>query len=207
MEHRMNLKGLWAEFKAFAFKGNMIELAVAVVIGAAFSTVINSLVNDVVMPTVTYVVNTATTAANKAKDVAEIAASRAGFPSSQPTTEPTTQATGSTAAGTAAPQSAPPPAPSAPATPAGPPPPPVQIHLMIGPVNAGAFIGALLNFLLVAAAVFIVIVKLLGSVMSKVSRNPSPSEPTTRECPECLSIIPYKARRCSACTAVVEPLP
>ena len=74
----MGLKNLWGEFKAFAFKGNMIELAVAVVIGAAFSTVINSLVSDVIMPTVGYVVNTATTAAEKVKDVAADTAGKVG---------------------------------------------------------------------------------------------------------------------------------
>jgi large conductance mechanosensitive channel len=195
----MNLKGLWAEFKAFAFKGNMIELAVAVVIGAAFSTVINSLVNDVIMPSVTYIVHTATTAAAEAKNVAEntvtAAASKAGIASSQPTTEAATQAAPAAAA----------PAPAAPAAPApaapGPPSPPVQIHLMIGPVNAGNFIGALINFLLVAAAVFLVIVKLLGTVMKKVSKAPEPSEPVTKECPKCYSIIPIKATKCPNCTA------
>jgi large conductance mechanosensitive channel len=195
----MNLKGLWAEFKAFAFKGNMIELAVAVVIGAAFSTVITSLVNDVIMPTVTYVVHTATTAAASATNAAESAAkdveSKAGIAASQPTTESTTQ---SAAAAT-------PPAPAAaPATPAAAPgaaAPPVQIHLMLGPVNAGNFIGALINFLLVAAAVFLVIVKLLGSVMNKMAKSPEPSAPVSKECPKCCSIIPIKATKCPNCTA------
>ena len=51
----MKLSSLWQEFKAFAFKGNMIDLAVAVVIGAAFGAVINSLVKDIIMPSITYV--------------------------------------------------------------------------------------------------------------------------------------------------------
>lgn len=49
------VRSFWREFKGFAFKGNMIDLAVAVVIGAAFSKVINALVNDVVMPIVSVV--------------------------------------------------------------------------------------------------------------------------------------------------------
>jgi large conductance mechanosensitive channel len=192
----MGLKNLWAEFKTFAFKGNMIELAVAVVIGAAFGTVITSLVNDVIMPSVGYMVNTATSAAEKAKDVAENAVSKTGLSSSQPASQP------ASAAAVAAAGGAPPPAPAPPAPPAaGGPPPPVKINLMIGPVNAGAFIGAMINFLLVAAAVFIVIVKLLGSVMKHVSKPPGPSEPTTKECPRCLSLIPIKATKCSHCTA------
>ena len=48
----LGLGKLWGEFKAFAFQGNMIELAVAVVIGAAFGGVVHSLVGDVIMPTV-----------------------------------------------------------------------------------------------------------------------------------------------------------
>jgi large conductance mechanosensitive channel len=187
----MNLKGLWAEFKAFAFKGNMIELAVAVVIGAAFSTVINSLVTDVIMPSVGYVVNTATTAAVKAKDAAENVAAKTGIASSQPTTDASAPAAGAAAA------------PAAPAAPAATPSPtaPVNIKLMIGPVNAGAFIGALINFLLVAGAVFLVIVKLLGSVMKKVTKAPEPSAPVTKECPKCYSIIAIKATKCPNCTA------
>src|SRR3954468_17204889 len=45
---------LWEEFKNFAFKGNLIDLAVAVVIGAAFGAVVNSLVKDIVMPSISY---------------------------------------------------------------------------------------------------------------------------------------------------------
>ena len=50
----INARSLWTEFKNFAFKGNMLELAVAVVIGAAFGGVVNSLVKDVVLPSVGY---------------------------------------------------------------------------------------------------------------------------------------------------------
>ena len=42
--------GMWKEFKAFAFKGNVMDLAVAVVIGAAFSKIVNALVEQLVMP-------------------------------------------------------------------------------------------------------------------------------------------------------------
>src|SRR5579862_4848389 len=89
------VSSLWAEFKAFAFKGNMIELAVAVVIGTAFSAVITSLVHDVIMPGISYVVTgvketaeATSIAAGKAKD-AIIPASQ---PATNPATEPTTQA-------------------------------------------------------------------------------------------------------------------
>ncbi len=41
---------MWNEFKKFAFKGNIIDMAVGVVIGGAFGTIVNSLVNDIIMP-------------------------------------------------------------------------------------------------------------------------------------------------------------
>lgn len=44
------MKKLWAEFKAFAFKGNVIDLAVGMIIGAAFTAIVNALVNSIVMP-------------------------------------------------------------------------------------------------------------------------------------------------------------
>jgi large conductance mechanosensitive channel len=46
----MNLKDVWKEFKEFAVKGNAVDLAVGVIIGAAFSGIISSLVKDIVMP-------------------------------------------------------------------------------------------------------------------------------------------------------------
>jgi large conductance mechanosensitive channel len=44
--------GTWKDFKAFAFKGNVIDLAVAIVIGAAFTKIVNALVEGVIMPLV-----------------------------------------------------------------------------------------------------------------------------------------------------------
>jgi len=198
---RPSLSGLWQEFKAFAFKGNMIDLAVAVVIGAAFSGVINSLVKDVIMPTVTYAVKTATSAAETAgsaiKDTATKATSSVGLTSQPAETQPAETQPAAAAAPTAPP--APPVAPAKPADDA--PPKPIDLQWMIGPVKIGNFIGELINFFLIALAVFLVIVKLLGSVVKRAGGTPEPSEPTTKECPYCLSVIPIKARKCSYCTA------
>jgi hypothetical protein len=97
------------------------------------------------------------------------------------------------------------PPPAAPAVPpAGPGPAdekPVDLSWTIGRVRIGNFIAELINFLLVAFAVFLIIVKLLGSVVKRVGGTPAPSEPTTKECPFCLSVIPIKARKCAHCTA------
>lgn len=199
------LSTLWQEFKAFAFKGNMIDLAVAVVIGAAFGAVINSLVKDIIMPSISYVTTTAQSAAHEAAKVAEKTVSVVGAASKPSETQPAetqpaeTQPAPARSTEAAPPPPAPPPA--APPAAASDPNKPVEISWTLGRIRIGNFIAELLNFLLVAFAVFIVIVKLLGSVMKRVGSTPAPSEPTTKECPYCLSVIPIKARRCAYCTS------
>jgi large conductance mechanosensitive channel len=208
---------LWQEFKAFAFKGNMIDLAVAVVIGGAFSGVINSLVKDIIIPSITYVTTAAAEAGSKAADVAKSTASAVGVTSKPAETQPA--ATQPAAAAAAASEPAPVPAvPLSPEmqqlkdmlasiknAPAPAPPPadakPVDISWTIGRIKIGNFIGELINFVLIAAAVFIVIVKLLGSVMKRMSPSTPTEGPTTKECPYCLSVIPIKATKCGHCTA------
>ena len=192
---------LWAEFKAFAFQGNMLELAVAVVIGGAFSTVIHAMVTDIINPTIGYAVEGVRSARDTATEAAHKATETVGL--THATTHPaTTQAATAPAVVVAAAAPAPPPAPAA-AEPAK----AVQFEWMVGHYPIGHFIGELINFLILAFAVFILIVKLLGGMVKRVGGAPKPGEPTTRECPECLSIIPIKARRCSHCTAVLEVPP
>ena len=196
----MKLSNLWQEFKSFAFKGNMIDLAVAVVIGAAFGGVINSLVKDIIMPSISYVTSGAQTAASKAEEAASKTASAVGVTSRPATLAADTQPAEASASPAAAPPAA---AAPPPATPAAKPAEdkPVEIAWTIGRIRIGSFLAELLNFLLIAFAVFVIIVKLLGSVMKKVGSTPAPTEPTTKECPFCLSVIPIKARKCAHCTA------
>jgi hypothetical protein len=130
-----------------------------------------------------------------------MAAAKVGLASTQPTTAPTTAA--STTQPVAAVAATPPPPPAAAAEPAK----AVQFEWMVGRYPIGNFIGELINFIIVAFAIFILIVKLLGGVMKRAGGTPAPGEPTTKECPECLSVIPAKARRCSHCTAVLEAPP
>jgi large conductance mechanosensitive channel len=137
----MSARNLWAEFKAFAMKGNMIDLAVAVVIGGAFGAIISSLVADIIMPAVSYILP-----AGMAYEAWTI-----GNPEK--------------------------------------------------PIRIGKFLAAVVNFLIVALSVFIVVVKLVGSVMKRAAGTPKPSEPTTKECPRCLSVIALKATRCPQCTS------
>jgi large conductance mechanosensitive channel len=127
---------LWQEFKAFAFKGNMIDLAVGIVIGTAFTGIVQSLVKNVIMPSIALITPT-----------------------------------------------------------------PDYSQWSYRDINYGQFVGEVVNFVIVAAAVFLVVVKLIGALVRKSETPPKPSEPTVKECPQCLSEIPLKARRCRFCTS------
>jgi large conductance mechanosensitive channel len=63
-------------------------------------------------------------------------------------------------------------------------------------LNYGLFLNTMINFLIVAFAVF-----LLVKQVNRMKRAPAPSAPTTKECPMCLSTIPLKATKCAHCTA------
>ncbi len=66
-------------------------------------------------------------------------------------------------------------------------------------VNYGVFINTILTFLIIAFAIFLMI-KMINHWKAE-----APPETNTKECPQCLSTIPIKARRCSACTMEVAP--
>jgi large conductance mechanosensitive channel len=147
------MKKIWNEFKEFAVKGNAVDLAVGVIIGAAFGSVITSLVKDVVMPPIS-VLTGGLDFSNKfvilraAKD-------------------------GSTAFNT--------PADAAKA----------------GAItwNYGNFITLVINFLIVATAIFL-LVRLINQL-----RRPAETPPDQKECPACAMKIPIKATRCPHCTS------
>ena len=69
----------------------------------------------------------------------------------------------------------------------------------------GEFITALVSFLLIAAAVYFFVVVPVNAVMARARRGQAPPDPTTKQCPECLSTIPILARRCAFCTSPVSP--
>jgi large conductance mechanosensitive channel len=147
------MKRIWEEFKTFAIKGNAVDLAVGVIIGAAFGAIVNSLVKDVVMPPIS-VLTGGLDFSNKflilraAKD-------------------------GSTAFNT--------PADAAKA----------------GAItwNYGNFSTLVINFLIVAIAIFLVI-RIINQL-----RHPAEEAPDTKDCPACAMKIPIKATRCPHCTS------
>lgn len=64
----------------------------------------------------------------------------------------------------------------------------------------GAFLNAVIAFLLVAAALFFFVIKPFNLLMSRRKQQVE-ADPTTRECPYCLTVVPIAATRCSACTS------
>ena len=140
------------EFKAFVMRGNVVDLAVGVVIGAAFGKIASSFVGDVLMPPIGLLLGKA--------DFSNLFINLSG------------QQYATVAAAKAA---------GAPT------------------LNYGAFLQAIVDFLFVAFAVFLLI--------KQVNRLSLPAAPaqSTRPCPLCLSSIPLKATRCAHCTSEVKP--
>ena len=129
------------EFRDFLMRGNVVDLAVAVVIGAAFGAVVTSLVNDIIMPIIGI------------------------FGGSPDFTANTFTINGSE-------------------------------------FRWGAFVTALITFVIIAAVIFFVVVKPMNHLMARM-RPGKPVDEPTRECPECLSDIPEAAKRCAFCTSAV----
>jgi large conductance mechanosensitive channel len=142
------------DFKAFIMRGNVLDLAVAVVIGGAFGAVVKSLVDDIIMPPLGLLVG------------------RLDF----------TDLFILLHAGTKAP---PPYATAAEAKAAG------AVTL-----NYGAFINNIVAFLIVAAAIFMVV-----RIATRLYAKPAPVTPSTKPCSFCTMTIPLAATRCPNCTS------
>lgn len=143
------------EFKEFAMRGNVVDMAVGIIIGAAFGTIVKSLVSDLIMPPIGLLLG------------------NVDFSNLFITLKST--ATTGTFATVAEAQKA-------------------------GAVtlNYGLFINTVINFVIVAFAIFFLI---RGLNKLKREEVAPPAEPTTKECPHCYSTIPIKATRCAYCTS------
>jgi large conductance mechanosensitive channel len=126
-------------FKAFLLRGNVVDMAVGIVVGAAFGTVVTSFVKDLLTPLIAAIV--------KQPDFSKIFFTIHGS------------------------------------------------KFMVG-----SFINELISFLLIATAVYFVVVMPMTRLMARF--NPPPPASTTK-CPECLSDIPIGAKRCAFCTSAV----
>jgi large conductance mechanosensitive channel len=67
----------------------------------------------------------------------------------------------------------------------------------------GDFVNAIVSFLIIAAAVYYLVVLPINALVARAHREP-PADPTTRKCPECLSEVPIGAKRCAFCTSQIS---
>lgn len=81
----------------------------------------------------------------------------------------------------------------------------LQVHVLNSTFYFGAFISALINFIVVLVVVFFAIVYPLAKRAERAAARKAKLPPSTRECPECCSTISVKAKRCAFCAAPVTP--
>jgi large conductance mechanosensitive channel len=144
---------MWKEFREFALKGNAVDLAVGVIIGAAFGKIVDSLVKDILMPPI-------------GKALGGVDFSNL-FLTLGSGTFPSLRAAQDAGAAT---------------------------------LNYGLFINAVINFLIIAFALFVVI-KGINQLRRQEATAPPP--PTSKLCPQCQMEIPIKATKCGHCTSAV----
>lgn len=143
------------DFKAFILRGNVVDLAVGVIIGAAFGTIVSSLVNDVLMPPIGLLLGNVdfSNLFLVLKEGAAVAAPYATVAAAKDAGAVT--------------------------------------------LNYGIFLNAVISFLIVAFAIFMVV----RMVANLQRREEAPAVPTTKACPRCLSTVAIKATRCAHCTS------
>ena len=129
-------------FKQFLLRGNVIDLAVAVVIGAAFGAVVTALVKDLLTPLIAALI--------QVPDFSSVAFTVNGS------------------------------------------------KFLIG-----EFINALISFLLIAFAVYLFVIVPVNALVARINRGAAPPDPSTKQCPECLSDVPIAAKRCRFCTSAI----
>ena len=138
------------EFKEFAMRGNVLDMAVGIIIGAAFGKIVSSFVSDVLMPPVGLLLGDV--------DFTNLFLTLSG--QAAPTLDAAKKAGAVT-------------------------------------LNYGLFLNAIIDFLIVAFAIFL----LIRQVNRLQKPAPAPAAPATKECPLCTSTIPLKATRCPQCTS------
>ncbi len=136
------------EFKQFAMRGNVVDLAIGVIIGAAFGKIVSSLVEDVIMPPIGLLLNHV--------NFSELFINLGG--KSYESLKAAKDAGAAT-------------------------------------LNYGIFLNSVINFLIVAFAVFLVVQQ-----VNRWTKKPETAAPATKDCPQCAMSIPLAAKRCGHCT-------
>ena len=144
------MKKFFAEFKKFALKGNVMDLAIGVIIGGAFGAIVTALTTSFIQPLIASIGGT---------DVGGIIKL------------PWVDYTGMS-----------------------------QTEIVERSLNYGAFITAIINFIIIALVLFL-LVKGMNKLMSIGKKEEAPAEPTTKTCPFCKSEIAIDATRCPNCTS------
>jgi large conductance mechanosensitive channel len=132
------------EFKAFLLRGNLVDMAVGIVIGLAFGAMVTAFVEDLVTPLIAAIFGK--------QDFSNL-----------------------------------------------------TFTINNSEFRYGAFLNAVIAFVLIAIVLFFLVVKPVNALVAR-SRREGPEDPTTRNCPECLSEIPIEATRCAFCTTQVTPV-
>jgi large conductance mechanosensitive channel len=125
-------------FREFVLKGNVVDLAVGIVMGVAFGALVNSFVANLIMAPI---------------------GALFGAPSFD--------------------------------------------ALTLGPFKYGAFLTVLVQFLIIAGAVYVVVVTPMNALMRRLGMLKDP--PPVRDCPACLQSVPAAATRCMYCTTELKP--
>lgn len=141
------------EFKEFAMRGNVVDMAVGIIIGAAFGLIVKSFVDDIIMPPIGLLLGNI-----DFSNIFWVLKEGSKAPGPYNTAAAARQAGAVT-------------------------------------LNIGMFINTIINFLIVAAAIFMVV-----KGMNRLKRE-KPAEPDKKDCPYCFSAIPNQASRCPFCTS------
>jgi large conductance mechanosensitive channel len=128
------------EFKEFAMRGNVVDMAVGIIIGGAFGKIVSSLVNDLIMPPIGLILG--------GVDFRDLSVTLKAAVGETPAVS----------------------------------------------LNYGLFINTVIDFLIVAGAIFLVI-----HTMKRFTKKEAPA-PKTKDCPECLMPVPIQAKRCGHCS-------
>jgi large conductance mechanosensitive channel len=140
---------MFKEFKEFAVKGNVIDMAVGIIIGAAFGKIVTSFVNDILMPPIGRAIGK--------MDFSNLFINLSG--QDYATLAEAKKAGAAT-------------------------------------INYGLFLNTMIDFLIVAFAIFLLIRQI-----NRLKREEQPAAPTVKDCSYCFSSIPVKAVRCPHCTS------
>jgi large conductance mechanosensitive channel len=141
------------DFKEFIMRGNVVDMAVGVIIGGAFGKIVTSLVTDVIMPPIGRLTG--------GVDFSSLYINLSGVAYAS----------------------------LAEAQKAG-----------AATINYGVFLNTVINFLIVAAAIFLLISQ-MNRLKAKFDKPAPAAAPSTKECPLCLSVIPLKAVKCAHCAS------